>query len=106
MTCFSEKSIRAVRKAHQCVGCLKMLAVGDPAVNWTGLNDGDFVSVYYHPECRDAEVALNTLHGTFGEEWQGLADAEREDYPWLKAEHPTAYLRLVSPQALGGTDGR
>lgn len=91
-----EDKIKAVRKQHLCIGCMKHIHVGKPAVTWVGINDGDFNSVYYHPECREAEIALNDLHDyRFYDDWLQLCEAESEDYPFLKKEHPIAYKRMM-----------
>jgi hypothetical protein len=100
MSFINEKAIKAVRKAHRCEGCWKRIDLGQPAINWAGLVDCDFHSNYYHPECRAAEIALNALRDTgFHDDWNMLHEADREEYPWLKKEHPVAYLRLVSSHA-------
>ena len=71
-----------------------MIEVNEPAVNWSGLTDGDFSTVYYHPECRIAEIAINNLHRTFGDEWMGLHEIDDEDRPWLREEHPVVAQRM------------
>lgn len=95
MSFSGEKTVKATRKRHVCIACNKFIEIGETAINWAGMNDGDFSSVYYHPECRAAEIAINDLHDCRFDEWMGLSDAESEDYPWLKAEHPIAYRRLL-----------
>lgn len=90
-----EKAVKATRKRHVCIACNQFIEIGEAAINWAGMNDGDFSSVYYHLECRAAEIAINDLHDCYGEDWMGLSDADREDYPWMKAEHPIAYRRLI-----------
>lgn len=95
MSFSGEKTVKATRKRHVCIACNKFIEIGESAINWAGMTDGDFNSVYYHHECRAAEIGLNDLAGLRGDEWMGLSEADREDYPWLKAEHPIAYRRLL-----------
>ena len=91
-----EETIKAVRKPHLCIACLKLVKVGKQAITWVGLSDGDFNAVYYHPECRKAEIAINDLYDyRFGDEWIQLCDVDSEDYRFLKSEHPIAYKRLL-----------
>lgn len=92
----SEKPIKAVRKLHLCSACDKFIEVGEPAINWCGVTDGDFGSVHYHPECRAAEIAYNRecLDVYDGDGWTRLCEADHEDRPWIKANHPIAYLRM------------
>jgi hypothetical protein len=90
----SETNVKACRKPHRCIACNWTIAVGEPAVNWAGVNDDGFSSVYYHPECRAAEIAINHLHGTFGDEWFGLNEIDDEDRPWLREEHPIVAARM------------
>lgn len=92
----SEKPIKAVRKRHICDGCVKWLEVGEPAVNWCGVVDGEFHSAHYHPDCREAEVALNHLHDWgWNDDWMRLCEADSEDRPWLHAEWPIPYQRML-----------
>jgi hypothetical protein len=92
----TEKPVGAVRKRHLCSACDKWIEIGEPAVNWAGTTDGDFSSVHYHPDCREAEIAFNRHAQTdrYADEWQGLLDAEPEDRPWIKANWPLPYLRM------------
>ena len=99
MSFVNERTIKAVRKPHLCEACCKRLQVGEAAINWAGLTDGDFGSAYYHPECREAEIAYNHMIGSHYDEWTPLHDADRESYPWIKANHPTAYRRMLTPRA-------
>lgn len=95
MTFVREQAISATRKRHLCEACDKWIEPGEPAINWAGVTDGDFSTAYYHPECRQAEIALNRANDLYNDEWTRLCDlVEREDRPWLKREHPLAYQRL------------
>lgn len=89
MSFVNERAVSAIRKAGLCDGCSTSVTVGSQAVRWAGLTpDGDFNTALYHPECRNAEVALNRLHDTDADEWIGLGEIEREDHAWLTEEHP------------------
>lgn len=96
MTFIAEKPVRAVRKRHVCEGCDNWIEIGEAAVNWCGVADGQFSSMYYHPECREAEVALNNLiDWRCGDDWSRLCEADHEHHPWIKAEYPIAYKRMM-----------
>ena len=91
----NERAIKCTRKRHMCNACDKWIEPGEAAINWSGMTDGQFASIHYHPDCREAEVALNGLHDWRDfEDWMRLCDADHEDRPWIKAEHPTPYLRM------------
>jgi len=85
-----ERAVQRTRKPHRCSGCAGLIALGSPAVNWAGTTDGDFVSAYYHGECRTAEIAYNRLVDSMYDEWVGLDELEQEYWPWLVSEHPGA----------------
>jgi hypothetical protein len=99
MTFMRENTVKAVRKPAHCWSCAGMIEVGQPAVRYAGISDGEFVAAAYHVECRTAEVAFNELRGTYGDEWGGLDEMEREDHEWLIAEHPiaAAHMGIVAP---------
>jgi len=90
----NEKPIKAIRKAHPCAGCGKMLNVGEPAIGWAGTTDGQFDTATYHPECREAEIALNKLQGNHWDEWSSLGDMEEDDHPWLFSTFPIVAERF------------
>lgn len=94
MTTLSEREVKAVRKAVRCDGCGRFIVVGEPASRWAGIFDGDFVSTAYHPDCRQAEIALNERHDTWDEDWQPITSIEPEDHAWLLAEFPAVAARL------------
>lgn len=96
MTQFAhETRIKAVRKRQLCSACDKYIKVGEGAQKWAGKFDGQFSSLYYHHDCRAAEIGLNALRDyRYGDEWVGLGEAESDDYAWLKANHPTPYKRM------------
>lgn len=96
MTFASESAVRSVRKRHVCDGCGKFIDIGQPATRWAGLTDGDFGTAIYHPDCRAAEVALNTeiVAWSYGDEWLGLSEIEDEDWPWLLEAHPAVAARM------------
>jgi hypothetical protein len=96
MTFVRETSVKATRKRHLCIACDKWIEPGEAAKNWAGMHEGDFNSVYYHLDCRVAEVALNDLMGwRGGDDWERLCDTDSENYAWLKAEHPLPYRRML-----------
>lgn len=94
MTFYRETTIKAVRKPRQCLGCLRMIAVGETALNVAGHFDGDFWSGSFHHECRAAEVALNELNRTRWDEWQNLSEIEWDDWQWLLDGHPVVASRM------------
>lgn len=93
MSFANERTVKAVRKPAQCDACGKRIQIGEPAIRWAGMGEGMFMTAAYHPECREAEVALNKLHGTYYDDWMGLADIEYDDHRWLLAEHPVVAER-------------
>lgn len=94
MSFHSERTIKAIRKARQCDACSTMVEVGETAIGWAGVTDGDFGTCTYHPECRVAEIAINRLHGTRFDEWMGLGEMEWDDHEWLLVKHPTVAARM------------
>lgn len=90
-----ERLVKATRKRHLCQACDKWIEIGEQAINWVGMTDGEFDSLYYHTDCREAEVALNRLHDWgWYDDWMRLCEIESEDRPWLKTEYPEPYLRM------------
>jgi hypothetical protein len=90
----SERIIKSTRKPHLCEGCGQTIPAGSTAQNWTGLTDGDFASVYYHPECREAEIMLNELAGTWAGEWISLQDRDPYYDAWILTDFPIVAERL------------
>lgn len=92
----SERAIKATRKRHLCSACDQWIEIGEPAINWAGTTDGDFSSVHYHPDCREAEIAYNRdcLDGHWSDDWERLCEAEHDNRPWIKENWPTPYLRM------------
>lgn len=90
-----EKAVKAVRKANRCDACSQMVEIGQPAVRWAGVQDGEFHSLLYHPECRAAEIELNDLRETVRnhDDWVGLFDLDWEDWRWLVEKHPVVAER-------------
>ncbi|MDF0490030.1 hypothetical protein PX554_17990 [Sphingomonas sp. H39-1-10] len=101
MTFISEKPVKSVRKRHCCNACNKLIEVGEPAVNWCGVTDGQFDSSYYHPDCREAEVAYNRdcIETHWSDDWDRLCEAEHDNLPWIKEHWPIPYLRMCMTQA-------
>ncbi len=94
MTFSNECTVKAGRVQKTCFACPAKIEIGQPAVHWTGMSDGDFAAVSYHPECRAAEIAFNELRGTYDDDWGGLDEMEPEDREWLLAEHPIVAARF------------
>lgn len=95
MSFVSETKVKAVRKRHRCDGCGQHIDIGQPATRWAGLADGDFGTAIFHPECREAEVALNHKNDwRWGDDWWRLCDMEREDREWLIEERPIVAERM------------
>lgn len=94
MSFSSEMRTKAVRKQHRCDACPAPIEIGQPMIKWAGTTDGDFGILKYHPECREAEIALNKLHDTWSnDEWIGLWDFDWEDAEWLIEEFPIVAAR-------------
>lgn len=91
----SDQRINRTRKDHLCEGCGKPIPAGCQAYKYTGIEDGIF-SLYYHPDCREAEIQLNELHSLMWDEWISLRDIEREDHEWLRENHAVVAARLFS----------
>ena len=95
MSFHSEHTVKAVRKRHLCDGCRRYIEVGEPAIKWAGMTDGDFGTAIYHPDCREAEVGLNTVLGwSHGDEWWPLSKIEWEDRLWLLDAFPAVAARM------------
>lgn len=96
MSFISERPIKATRKRHLCSACDKWIEIGEPAINWAGTTDGEFSSVLYHPDCREAEIAYNRdcLDSHWSDNWERLCDAEHDNRPWIKETWPVPYLRM------------
>lgn len=69
----SERQHKA-RKRYLCDSCHKeWIEPGEQYLRYTGVYDGEMVSVAFHPDCRDWEGHLNRRYGTDNEdEWQSL----------------------------------
>lgn len=106
MSFFSETTVKAVRKRHRCDGCGWPIEIGEAATRWAGVTDGDFAALVFHPDCREAEIALNRdVLNYCRDEWVGLCDIEREDVAWLQGAFPAVAARLFPPrQALQEAD--
>lgn len=54
----------------------------------------DFWSAYYHQDCREAEIEMNNLIGSYGDEWTSVGDADDMDMnEWLEEAYPNVYNR-------------
>lgn len=88
------KPVKAIRKPAFCEHCNTMIDVGSPAIKTSGSYEGDFYSVYCHPECEAAGTAYATMTGYWGEEFQRLHELDSEDWPWIIEEHPAVAIRM------------
>jgi hypothetical protein len=94
----SGRTIKAIRKPHECEHCGRQIEVGSPAEYGSGKYDGYFYTHYQHIECREAGIAYAKETGLWGEEftWFQHADSDmRADFgPWLLEHHPIVAERL------------
>lgn len=91
---YSETHVKKTRKDHRCDGCCKPIPAGSQALRYSGKFDGQFGTFVHHPECREAECALNKLHRSPYDEWLSLSDIESDKYEWLLAEFPIVAERF------------
>ena len=47
----SSTPVKKTRKNHCCAWCDRTIKVGESAVKWAGIWEGDFCHGYMHPEC-------------------------------------------------------
>lgn len=95
---FSERTIKKTKKSDHCLGCGKWVSAGIPAAYLAMKDEGQFFDAYYHVDCRKAEIALNELHGTWGDEYSPLYmihDGDEGDIAWLKREWPSVADRMA-----------
>ena len=101
MSFANERNVKAVRKEHVCDGCNRKIEIGQPATRWSGVVDGDFSIAIYHPDCRQAEVAMNDLLGwQHLDDWYPLHEADANERDALRERFPAAIARLESRAAL------
>ena len=91
---YREGSVNAIRKAHRCHGCCRLMEVGSPAYTFAMQQDGEFYAGHYHQDCRKAEVALNDLLQSSYGEWALLQEIDDEDRAWLREEYPDVAARM------------
>lgn len=96
MSFSGERAVKAIRKRHVCDGCGNYIEIGDSALRWAGMIDGDFGTAIYHLDCRTAEVAYNQdiLGYVWGDDWRCLSEIDKDDWPWLIDAHPTVAKRM------------
>lgn len=94
MSFVRETSINAIRKARRCDGCGVVIALGESAIAWAGMTDGDFGTATYHPDCRAAEIGLNGLMDLNSNEWWPLREIDHDDRRWLAASFPAVAARM------------
>lgn len=92
----STRTVKAVRKVHECEQCGRNINVGDPATYSVGRWEGDIYSFYSHPECAAAAHAYATEFVLWGEDypWFQHMELEWEDKEWLLDNHPKVAERL------------
>jgi hypothetical protein len=49
---------KASRKAKRCWWCGEAINIGERKVSFRGLEDGEFYTLHYHPECHTAVYAF------------------------------------------------
>jgi hypothetical protein len=61
------RTIKKLRKRRQCDYCCRRIEIGEPAINATGVFEGDFYSTYFCPWCNDniVEIENDGKPGTF-----------------------------------------
>jgi hypothetical protein len=65
---------RTSQKRRICDACMKKIEAGDRYLSCVGVQDGQFWSASYHPDCRAWEVKLNYRNGYDADEWMCLSD--------------------------------
>lgn len=98
-----EKRIKATRRDHPCIGCAKPIPAGSEASYFAQKYDGEFMAAYYHTDCREAEIALNDLCDTWGEDWTCLCTIRDMDEPegccaWLREKFPVVADRVLGKE--------
>jgi len=93
---YFEATVKKTRKHHLCSGCARAIEIGSAALRYSGVFSGDFCSHIHHPECRAAEIDLNSLHDVRnGDDWLALTDMEPDDWTWLLEAHPQVAERMA-----------
>lgn len=95
----SERKIKGVSKSHLCIACRNRIKARSPAIYFAMKCDGEIDTGYYHPDCRDAEIALNHRLDTWGEDWtplDNIRDGEEgeQDWLWLVETFPDVAARF------------
>lgn len=95
---YRERAVKATRKPHWCCACATEIQVDSSAKYIAGVFEGSFMTGYYHSDCRAAEIALNDLHDTWGDEFYDLASLlqEDEDKKWLRETFPLVAERILT----------
>ena len=94
---FSDRHVKKTKKQHPCIACGEAIPQSSAALYFATKWEGEFYTGYYHIECKEAEIALNDLHGLHGlhDEWMNLTDIESEDYAWLRDKYPVVAARII-----------
>lgn len=71
------------RKRYRCVGCWEFIEIGEHHIHRTGVMDGDFVSVRWHPECEafafmDGDDEYHRVPGEFSRA-EAIAEAKSKE---------------------------
>lgn len=92
----SERTIKAIRKAHVCEQCGRKIQIGEPASYGAGSYEGDFYTTYTHVECNTAARDYANHFGCWGEEypWFQHSEEPQSDGAWLREHHPIVADRL------------
>lgn len=63
---------RTARKPHRCIWCWQRIAKGERYEYEAGINDGDFQSQHFHPECQAAKDQAAAEEGGYIEWTPGM----------------------------------
>ncbi|MBB3453941.1 hypothetical protein FHT86_002197 [Rhizobium sp. BK313] len=95
---YCSRTVKAIRKPHECEQCGRQIDVGSPAEYGAGKYDGYFYARYQHIECRAAGMAYAEATGLWGEDftWFQHADSDQRDDigEWLLEHHPIVAERI------------
>lgn len=93
---YSERQIKATRKAHLCEQCGRQIEAGSPAYYAFGVYYGDTYSQHEHVECRMAARAYAELNDCWEEDYPWFQHMDRDiDWTgWLLEHHPVVAERL------------
>ncbi len=90
----NERPVKATRKLATCAACGTHIQIGEPAIRWAGITDGEFSSAAYHPDCREAEIRMNRECGSAAYDWFALSERDPDDDDWIAVNFPAVAERL------------